>query len=148
MIKQNRTRFGAGVALAMMMTFGVSASEAGEGDAAYRKLVMASVGAHMKSIATIIKGKVAHSGDLTLHANAMRDLSKMAGHVFPKDSEGGNALPILWEKPDDLAAALKAFQSAAGNFAEVAAAGDAGLYGAALGGLGKSCKGCHSQFKK
>ncbi|MBL6946518.1 MAG: cytochrome c [Rhodospirillales bacterium] len=74
----------------------------------------------------------------------------MTGDIFPKDSGMGKtgALPAIWEKPDDFAQAVAAFEDASVQFAMAANGGDMGAIGAALGGLGKSCGGCHKPFRE
>jgi len=102
---------------------------------------MKAVGGHTGAIASVVKGEVAFKEDVKGHAHALVELAKIAGKVFPKGSHEGDtgALPVIWEKPD-------AFKKSYGAF--VADTGDMGQIGAALGGLGKSCKGCHDDFRK
>lgn len=131
---------------------GVLATPASADEAAikYRQGVMKALGGHMGSVAAIVKGKVAHKGHLAGHADAIAAIGKMTGDIFPKDSGMGKtgALPAIWEKPDDFAQAVAAFEDASVQFAMAANGGDMGAIGAALGGLGKSCGGCHKPFRE
>ncbi|MDZ4740426.1 MAG: cytochrome c [Alphaproteobacteria bacterium] len=71
---------------------------------------------------------------------------------FPKGTGIGDAgvtksraLPDIWTKPDQFKAAIEALSSALKT--ADAAAGDQAKFDAAFGALGKSCKGCHDQFR-
>ena len=68
-----------------------------EADAEYRQHTMQAVGGHMQAIVKIIRGEVPHAGHLPIHGNAMADLAETAGALFPEGSEGGDALPAIWE---------------------------------------------------
>ena len=119
-----------------------------EADAEYRKHAMQAVGGHMQAIVKIIRGEVPHASHLPMHGNAMADLAEAAGSLFPEGSEGGDALPAIWEDPEDFAEKIEAFRAAAQGFKEAAAGGDVGAAGAALQNLGGACKGCHDDYRQ
>ncbi len=121
-----------------------------EGAIEHRKAVYQAIGGHMKAMAAIVKGKVAHTGDLTHHARAMAHLSQASGRAFPEGSDFGetDAKALIWEKPADFAAAMKRFQGEAANLADVAAKGDVRLTAGQIGELGKTCKNCHDTFRE
>ena len=48
----------------------------------------------------------------------------------------------------DFNKALSAFQAASAKLLEAANSGDKAAVGAALGGVGKACGGCHKPFRK
>lgn len=131
-------------AVLALAAVGVAASE---GEVDYRQHVMAAVGGHMQSIADIVRGKVAHSGHLATHANALADLADIAPTLFPAGSEGGDTLPAVWEDPEDFQAKLAAFKEAAGTLRTAAGSGDPGQIGMALQGVGQACKGCHDSYR-
>ena len=118
-----------------------------EADAEYRKNAMSAVGGHMQGIVKIIRGEVPHASHLAVHGNAMADLAEIAPTLFPEGSEGGDALPAIWEDPDDFAEKLEAFRTAAQGFKEAASGGDVAAAGAALRDLGGACKGCHDDYR-
>jgi cytochrome c556 len=71
---------------------------------------------------------------------------------FPKGTGIGDAgvtksraLPAIWSKPDEFKAATEA--TIVALKAVDAAAGDQPKFKEALGAVGKSCKGCHDQFR-
>ena len=128
----------------LAMALGVAAAE---GDAEYRKNAMGAVGGHMQAIVKIIRGEVPHTDHLPLHADAMADLAGIAPSLFPEGSEGGDALPAIWEDSDDFSAKLEAFREASEAFKAAAAGGDRASAGAALQQLGGACKGCHDDYR-
>ena len=131
---------------------GLAAGPASANEAAvkYRQSVMSALGGHMGAIVAIVKGQVDHKDHLAGHADAIAAIGKMAKDIFPEDSMEGadtRALPAIWEKPEDFAKAVSAFETASANFAKAASGGDMAAVGAALGQLGQSCGGCHKPFR-
>ena len=74
------------VAAVMVAPMGAMSDE--EGDVKYRKAVMKGVAGHAGAIAQIANGKVSHSGNLQMHADALVDLSKMIPAAFKNKSMG------------------------------------------------------------
>jgi len=120
------------------------------GEIKYRQSVMKSIGGHMGAIVGILKGQTINKEHLAVHTQGIAELSKIVGHIFPKGSDFGEteALPAIWEKPDDFSKAVKMLQDAAGEMNEAGMSGDLGMVGQALGGLGKACKNCHENFRE
>ena len=119
-----------------------------EADVEYRKHAMQAVGGHVQAIVKIIRGEVPHTGHLPMHGNAMADLAEASGSLFPQGSEGGDALPGIWEDPEDFAEKIEAFRVAAQGFKAAAAGSDVAAAGAALQKLGGACKGCHDDYRQ
>ena len=128
--------------------FATPAEADAAGDIKYRQSVMKAVGGHMGAMSTILKGMVPHSGDLKGHAHAMAELSKISSKVFPKGSGAGEtrAKAEIWDRPDDFAKAVSAFQAAADDLAKTASSNPKAA-GDKFKALGKSCKGCHDTFR-
>jgi len=122
---------------------------ADEGMIKYRQSVMKSNGGHLGAVVTIIKGEVPFTDDLQGHTQALAELAIIAGQVFPEGSGTGEtrALPAIWEKPEDFKKAYEAYQTAAADLAKTAET-DPKAVPAAVGALGKTCKGCHDDFQK
>ena len=139
--------------VALVMVAGLLASQAAfadaEADINYRTAVMTSVGGHMKAIGTILRGGV-HGEDLGFHAHALADLTKIVPEIFPAGSGEGKteALPAIWQKPDDFKLAVHKFVDAANGLAEAVDSGDKAQIGPAASALGKACKNCHDNFRK
>ena len=121
----------------------------GEAEFKYRQGVMRTVGGHMSSMSGILRGQV-HVKNLGLHAKGMADLATIVPNVFPAGSgvAKSEALPEIWENPDDFKAALDKFVEAANNISAAANGGDAAAIGPAMNALGQSCKGCHDNFRE
>ncbi len=120
-----------------------------EKDIDYRKATFSIVGGHMKSMGTILKGRM-HQGDLKFHANGIRAMSAIVPKVFPEGSGDGKtaALPAIWEEPAEFKTALDNFVAAANGMADAADSGEMTAIGPAIQKLGGTCKGCHDNFKK
>jgi cytochrome c556 len=135
-----------------MLTFtlftSVAAADA-EGVQKYREAVMKAVGGHMGAMANSLKGQV-FTDNLAIHSAAMSNLADIAPSIFPAGSGGGKseALPAIWENPDEFKLRMDDFVKAAKAMNEAVAGGEMGSIGAGLQNLGKSCKGCHDDFRK
>lgn len=117
-----------------------------EDAADYRVETMKAIGGHTTGFFGILQGKVPHTGHLPVHANALAALAKIAPSLFPAGSgEDTDALPGIWENPEDFAAKLTAFEDAATNLAAAVAAGDG--IGPAAQQMGQACKGCHDDYR-
>ena len=136
-------RWALGAAL-IVLAVGALASE---GEVDYRQHTMSAVGGHMQAIVDIIQGKVTHAGHMATHANALADLADLADTLFPAGSQGGDALPAIWENGEDFQSKLAAFKEAAAGFKGAAGSGDMGQIGGALQQLGQACKGCHDDYR-
>ena len=118
----------------------------------YRAQVMSGVGAHMGASATIVKGEVGRVEDLKVHARAMADAATYFDQLFPKgtgpDATKTEALPKVWDDWEGFVKANDAFEEASKAFVEAAETGDMAKIKPAFGKLGKSCGGCHDNYKK
>ena len=114
----------------------------------YRESVMEVVGGHMHAMVAILKGRV-HAGDLDFHAQAMANVAKVVPSVFPAGSGKGKteALQKIWDQPAEFKISLQKFVDAAESLANTTDKEDMRAVGQAIQSLGKSCKGCHDQFK-
>jgi len=133
---------------AMSFTAPAMADEAGE--IKYRKAVMKSIGGHMGAIAGIFKAETGNQTNLGVHTQGMADLANITASVFPAGSDFGEtgALPAVWDKPDEFAMAVKMFADAAAKLNSTTKSGDMAAAGAAFGGLAKTCKNCHENFRE
>jgi cytochrome c556 len=70
---------------------------------------------------------------------------------FPEGTGEGktDAMPAIWEKPDEFAADARTMGELATRLAAAADSGDAAAATAAFAALGKEgCGGCHTDFRK
>ena len=135
------------VGLVLALAVAGAGAVASEGEVDYRQHTMAAVGGHMQAIVDIIQGKVPHAAHMATHAGALASLADIAGTLFPDTSQGGDALPAIWENAEDFETKLAAFKEAAANFDAAAGSGDMAQVGAALQQLGQACKGCHDDYR-
>lgn len=107
---------------------------------------------HMKVLKSILFQGNTQIGDVNYHASEILNAAKHHGKAFPKGSDKGktNALPAIWEKPDDFKAAGKKLGKALNNFIAVSRVSDKknlGKMQAAFKQVGGACKGCHESFR-
>lgn len=131
-----------------VLVFLVMPSLASEEEIEYRQDVMSAIGSTMGGIGKILKGEVDQPSNLPLLANALGELAQITGDLFPEGSEGGDALPAIWEEPEDFNQAVAALQEAAAAFREAAASENPmQAAGGAIRNVGRSCKGCHDNYR-
>ena len=118
-----------------------------EGEVEYRQHTMQAVGGHMQAAVDILRQKVTHSDHMSLHADALADLSEILPSLFPEGSDGGDALPEIWEDPENFAERLSAVRDAAVGFSSAAGSTDMAALGEAFQALGQACKGCHDNYR-
>ena len=118
-----------------------------EGVAKYRHHTMEAIGGHMQALADILRGHVTYTDHLPIHAGALAALAEITPTLFPAGSGGPNteALPAIWENPEDFAKRVDAFREAAANLNDVV--GKGGALGPAVKRVGQSCKGCHDEYR-
>lgn len=131
--------------LGLSLTLLTAPALAAEGDLEYREHVMEAIGGHMQASVDILRQKVPHQDHLALHVNAIAELSTIAPMLFPDGSQGGDALPAIWENPDDFASKLTDFKEAAAGLKAAIASSD--NVGPAFQSLGQACKGCHDDYR-
>lgn len=116
----------------------------------YRRAVMKAQGGYMGAISQVVKGKVDYSGHLLEHALGLHALSKHVAEIFPEGSDFGetNALDAVWERPEDFKQAAKKSEEATAALVKAVETRDPNAIKARFGDVGKSCKGCHKDFRK
>lgn len=92
--------------------------------------------------ADVLKG---HGATLAAVAKALPGWWPAGTAVGVSDSE---ALPAIWEKPDQFQARAVAFQTEAAALEQAIAGGDRAAIAAQVGKVGGSCKACHQDFRK
>lgn len=113
-----------------------------------RMETMKDVGAVMKELGAMVKGDARfdasmvarRAGDLKVHAANMPAL-------FPEGSIHGpsEALPQIWKDFEGFSRIASDLESAATELSSVT---EATALPAALGAAGKTCKACHSDYRK
>lgn len=78
-------------------------------------------------------------------ASTLVNTAKQIPGAFPPGSEGGNALPAIWQNKADFDAKAKNLENAA---TRLAAANDEAAFKAAFPAVGQACGGCHQPYRK
>ena len=132
----------------MLAALSASAWADGEAEYKYREGIMKSAGGHMSSMVAILRGRV-HFDNLAIHARGMADVAGIMPTVFPEGSRVSDteSSPEIWSDREGFDAAMDQFVAAANQMAGAAESGDMGQVGPAMQALGKSCKGCHDNYR-
>ncbi len=134
--------------LGIWMMLAALGAGADENAVKYRQHTMEAVGGHMQAVVAIAKGEVDHKADLGVHVASLAGLSGIAPGLFGADTQGGDALPEIWDDAAAFQQRLDAFRTAAIELDAVVSGQEMEKFGEALGALGKACKACHDDFKK
>lgn len=134
---------------------GIQAADSAEKIAAkavdYRQGVMNVYAYNVTSMGEMVKGKTEF--DAAAFARHAKDLAAAAGldvlAGFPEDSlnDDSDASESIWLDWDKFQEKHKALQEQSAKLAEVAAAGDEAAMKEQFAQTGKTCKGCHDDFK-
>lgn len=134
-----------------LSTHGVSADEKAQAAAIdYRQSTFKMVKWHMGPMADMVKGKMAYdAAAFSKNADAMADLSKLAsnGFLINSPSEDSRAKASIWENTADFDKKLQAFVEASNKLVIAAKSNSIDTIKPAFGELGKSCKGCHDDYR-
>lgn len=117
----------------------------------YRQSVMTVIGRAMGPMGAMAQGKAPFNAAAAQKNSALVDtLLSLPWGSFGAGTEKvapNKAAPAIWKDPAKFKHAAETAQKAAANLAVVARSGDEGKFKAAFGDLGKSCKGCHDDFR-
>lgn len=103
-----------------------------------------------------VRGQLdADSPDFALIATSATDINTRAGKItghFPAGTSTADgfkteALPAIWEKPEEFKAAAQKLVDESAKLASLAPGGDKAAVGAQAMAMGGACKGCHDKFR-
>ncbi len=116
----------------------------------YRQTIMHALGAHASAISMHLRDLVGDHDFLGEHARSLANTAAELDHLFPAGSnvDDSEALPSIWEKPQEFARAVAKAKDATAALAEIASSGDRDAIGAAFREVGASCRGCHDNFRE
>ncbi|TFH19849.1 MAG: cytochrome c [Myxococcales bacterium] len=116
----------------------------------YRQTLMEGIGSQMGAISDILKYGLPLTASIQGHARAMAALAELVPAGFEhKVTEGRtDAKAAIWADAPAFEKAGADFVAATTKLVEIAGAADAGAIGAQLEAVGKTCGGCHKQFRK
>ena len=116
----------------------------------YRQNVMKSTAGHMGAIVDILKNGLSLKAHVSDHAHSMLQNSRMTLSMFPKGSGKGRtkSKQAIWGKWSEFESAANDFELESAKLAEVAESGDMEALAKQVRATGKTCSGCHKNFRK
>ena len=131
-----------------------SAEEAADDAVEARHGFMTMLGINMGQLSGMAKGEIAY--DEALASRAAANIVALTQYDAPalfvegtssEDRDDSEALPAIWENPDDFRAKFAALGEAAAGSPDAVAGGQESL-GPVLQKLGGTCKACHDDYRK
>ncbi len=116
----------------------------------YRQGTFSAMAWHFGTMGAMVKGKMDYDAeDFSRRAEIVAQLSKLPMEGFiPGSYEGDtDALPAIEENWDKFEGGMNALVERSAALAEAAQSGDMAQIKPAFGEVGKTCKGCHDNFK-
>ena len=116
----------------------------------YRQNVMKSTAGHMGAIVDILKNGLPLEAHVSDHARSMLQNSRMTLSMFPEGSGKGRtkSKQAIWENWSEFESAAKNFERESAKLAKVAESGDMEALAKQVRATGKTCSGCHRNFRK
>lgn len=116
----------------------------------YRQGVFQAMKWYFGPMAAMAKGEIEYdAAEFTRRAEMLSQLSHMPeeGFIAGSDSGDTDALPEIWENKDKFSAGFDKLQETTAVLAEASKSGDMNTIMPAFGEVGKTCKGCHDNFR-
>ncbi len=116
-----------------------------------RQAAMTLIGKYFGPLGGMAQGRAPYNGEVVQrNAGYLDVLAKMPWDGFHESTKGvkSAALPAIWEKPDEVKQAVERFQSEVSKLASVSKGGDEAAVKAQIGAVGKTCGGCHDNFRQ
>ena len=136
--------------LVLIFFYGESTFADSQGIIKYRQNVMKSTAGHMGAIVDILKNRLPLETHIVDHARSMLQISRMTLSMFPEGSGKGRTKSklVIWEKWSEFESAASNFEQESSKLAEVARSGDMEELSKQVRATGKTCSGCHRNFRK
>ena len=116
----------------------------------YRQNVMKSTAGHLGAIVDILKNGLPLESHVSDHARSILQNSRMTLSMFPKGSGKGRtkSKQSIWENWSEYESAANNFERESTKLAKVAESGDMEALAKQVRATGKTCSGCHRNFRK
>ena len=136
--------------LLLFFVYGTVSLAGSHGIIKYRQNVMKSVSGHMGAIVDILKNRLPLKNHIVDHARSMQQISRMTLSMFPEGSGKGRtkSKQVIWEKWSEFESAAGYFERESIKLVEVAQSGDMEALSKQVRATGKTCSGCHRNFRK
>ena len=140
----------AALLLLLIFVYGTVSFADSHGIIKYRQNVMKSVSGHMGAIVDILKNGLPLKDHIVDHALSMQQISRMTLSMFPEGSGKGRtkSKQAIWEKWPEFESAASNFERESLKLTEVAQSGDMEELSRQVRATGKTCSGCHRNFRK
>ena len=117
-----------------------------------RQALFKLMGSNMGPLGAMAKGRIPMSAEKAKkHAIRINQLSLMVADYLKADTTGHSveteALDAIWKKPEAFAKRIKDLEGASAKLIEAAGGSDESAIKKAIGGVGRTCGGCHDDFK-
>ena len=117
-----------------------------------RQALFEAVGDAFKVIRGELEGDAPSVAVIGEQAAVINERAQAISGLWPEGSSVDSgleteALPSIWEQPDEFAAATEKLVSASASMVAIAASGELGEVAGAVRPLGMACKGCHDNFR-
>jgi cytochrome c556 len=137
------------VLISLMLAVSVNA---GEVDIVkYRQSLMKAMGSYANALNAIGKGSVPFKNDVGTHAQAIRDIAHQLPALFPAgtgpDKAPTDALPTVWTKTAQFAAAAKKLETEASRLQQLAKTSNTKAIAAQVDAVKHACGACHDSFR-
>ena len=140
----------AALLLLLIFVYGTVSFADSHGIIKYRQKVMKSVSGHMGAIVDILKNGLPLKDHIVDHALSMQQISRMTLSMFPEGSGKGRtkSKQVIWEQWSEFESAASDFERESIKLVEVAQSGDMEALSKQVRATGKTCSGCHKNFRK
>ena len=140
----------AALLLLLIFVYGTVSFADSHGIIKYRQNVMKSVSGHMGAIVDILKNGLPLKDHIVDHALSMQQISRMTLSMFPEGSGKGRtkSKQVIWEQWSEFESAAGDFERESIKLVEVAQSGDMEALSKQVRTTGKTCSGCHRNFRK
>ncbi|WP_158972389.1 cytochrome c [Paraglaciecola sp. L3A3] len=119
----------------------------------FRQSIFTLIKSNVGALGAMNKGAIPFDAE-TLKTNGMRleQLSLMIEDYLETDTSNfkvkTHAVDKIWQNKADFSSKISDLTEAAVNLQAVAKSGDESQYKSAIGGVFKTCKGCHDKYKE
>lgn len=117
----------------------------------YRQSAMFMMNHHAARLGAMAQGKVAWDAEVAgANAETLATLAKLPWQAFTAGTDRGDtrAKADVWSDNAKFTASAQKLQDETARLAAAAKAGDQAAMKSAFGEVGRTCKGCHDQFRK
>lgn len=122
-----------------------------EGTLKYRQDLMSAIGSDMAAISDILKFRLPLQANIETHASNIASNAGLMKSAFKAPISDGptDAKPEIWQDWAHFEKDIAKMKAAAEKLSQtVAQGGDGAAIGAGLKTLGRTCGGCHKEFRK